>query len=160
MFLSLIHTPEELAWTPHSPWLSYKKLWWASECIHAWTGTCAFTCMVLEHPSNLHVGLLNSTPLHHYHQPGNSLLRYVFSRAVFTGTTAMLLRNRQWLAFLWATQLMTVIHGGLQFRRVHVDLRRGFFLLAVRLARDERLWVDATLLKRTFRFSGWCQSVL
>ena len=48
---------------------------------------------VLEHPYKLYAGpLVDSNPLHHYHQPDNSSLRYVY-RALSPQTPAMLFRN-------------------------------------------------------------------
>ena len=48
---------------------------------------------VLEHPYKLYAGpLVDSTPLHHYHQPDSSSLRYVY-RALSPRTPAMLFRS-------------------------------------------------------------------
>ena len=83
-----------------------------------------------------------------------ALIAYVY-RALSPRTPAMLFRN--W----WLTTSFFVgnavhdsyaqrDHSGRRphFARVHVDLRQqGFFSLAARLARDERLWVDTTWMR-------------
>ena len=119
---------------------------------------------VLEHPYKLHAGpLVDSTPLHHYHQPDDSSLRYVH-RALSPRTPAMLFRN--WWStttvFLSGTTSMTVMHSGRRphFARVHTDLRHcarvlfaGGSLGAWRTSVSRH-----NMNARTFRTGGWRQS--
>ena len=73
---------------PPSPWLSYKTKFDGYPNVYVYQYN-----YVLEHPYKLHAGpLVDSTTLHHYHQPDSSSLRYAY-RALSPRTPAMLFRN-------------------------------------------------------------------